>query len=163
MSATTASLRNLKPNLVTGNSLHNMTANENETKSTRFYSKKPSSTTNISQEYASTNGSNHHLKKRNVLSHHRYFQKSIPERPIPEDQHQQQQNGHDSNEPVRKMLPHSSSSPIVFHAIAPAPLSEDVAQEPKVSLEKRRRKELVSILHHQCILFMENHFTYLLQ
>ncbi|CAF1078874.1 unnamed protein product [Adineta ricciae] len=158
MSATTASLRNLKPNLVTGNSLHNMTANENETKSTRFYSKKPSSANNISQEYASTNGSNHHLKKRNVLSHHRYFQKSIPECPTPANPDQQQQNGHDSNQPVRKMLPHSSSSPIVFHAIAPAPLSEDVAQEPKSHHEPMSdsSRRIANVLAHTRIKTMSN-------
>lgn len=136
MSTATSSIHNIKSRLPTSNSINNiMTTNGNENKSNRIYIKKPLSATNMISNYSSTNGFNNHLKKRTVLSNNSHIKKSN------HHYHQQQQNGHNSNKQVSNNRPHSPSPPVVFHAIAPAPLSEEITDlkqeindEQKVSL-----------------------------
>jgi hypothetical protein len=133
MSTAASSIRNIKSRLPTSNSISNMTTNGNETKSNRIYFKKPLSATNILHNYASTNCFNNHVKKRTILSNSLHQNKLA--RPVSKDEksnnnnnhhhHHHQQNGNSSDKQSSDTTTHSVSPPIVFHAIAPAPSSDE--------------------------------------
>jgi len=127
MSTAASPIRNIKPRLPTSKSISNMTTNGNEPKSTRIYFKKPLSATNILQNHPSTNGRHNHLKKQTVLLNNCHQNKVIKSASIDEknNNYYHQQNGRSSNKQSSNNRTHSPSPPIVFHAIAPAPSSEE--------------------------------------
>lgn len=94
---TKSSIRSIKSNLPTSNSVNNMSTNGNDYKSSRICIKRPLSTANFLQNNSTTNGLNNHLKKR-TLQFNNFFNSKI--------------KSNQSNE-------HSPSPPLVFHAIAP--------------------------------------------
>ena len=112
MSTATSSIRNIKSRLPTSNSIHNMTNNGNENKSNGIYSKRPSSVNNMFQNYSS-------IKKRSFHPSNKIV-KSISEKKL---------NGHHTNNP---------SSAIVFHAIAPAPVSEESYDSTRKTNEEQK-------------------------
>jgi hypothetical protein len=124
MSTATSSMRNIKSTLPTSNSIHNMTNNGNENKSNGIYSKRPSSVNNVFQNYSSTNGFNNHVKRRS-FHHQNKAVKSIAERKL---------NGHHAN----TQTSNSSSSAVIFHAIAPAPVSEESCESTRKTNEEQK-------------------------
>ncbi len=140
MSTTASSIRNIKSRLPTSNSISNMTTNGNEPKSNRIYLKKPLSATNISQNSPPKNVLNNNLKKRALLSNNSHQNKLTKSVLIDEkrNNNNDQQNGHYSNKQSSNSMTDSPSSPIIFHAIAPAPSSEEFNDLTKEIHEKQK-------------------------
>lgn len=118
--AATSTIQNIKSRLPTSNSIHTITINGNEGKSNGIYNKKPMSATNLLQNYSSTNNFNRHPNQR----------KNYPTKPIAID-NKKQQNGHSS----KTKMP---SPPIVFHAIAPAPKSNELDHSVKQDIYEQK-------------------------
>jgi hypothetical protein len=138
MSTAASSIRNIKSRLPTSNSINNMTNNGNESKSNGIYNnKKPLSATNILQNYSSINGFNNHLKKRSGLSNHFHSNKLIKSAST-DGKNNHHHNGHHSNRQSSNNITQSPSSQIIFHVIAPAPLSEELNDSTKQINEKQK-------------------------
>jgi hypothetical protein len=103
-----------------------MTTNGNETKTNGSYFKKPSSATNLVQNYSSSNGHNNYLKKRTVLSNSLHQNKPTKSNSIEEKDNHHPHKGHDSTKQLANDTTPSSPSHVIFHAIAPAPLYGEI-------------------------------------
>jgi hypothetical protein len=129
MSTTASSIRNIKSRLPTSNSIHNMTNNGNENKSNGIYRKKPLSATNMLQNYSSINALNNHLKKRSFHHSNKLTKSASIDGKI-----EKKINGHHSH----TRLSNNSSPPIIFHVIAPAPMSEELNDSRKQTNEEQK-------------------------
>ena len=126
MSMATSSLRNIKPRMTSNNSINNMPTNGNEQKSNRTYLRKPTSATTVLASSTSANGLNHHVKTPHRMSIG--SQPILPAAPADDKiplQQSHHYNGHHHH--YRQTIDYSSSPrPTLLHAIAPAPLSEEL-------------------------------------
>lgn len=104
--AATSTLQNIKSRLPTSNSIHTIPTNGSEGKLNGIYGKRPKSATNFLPNYPTSNDFNYHLKQCTNCS----------TKPLTID-NKKQQNGHSSKTKIQPPSP-----PIIFHAIAPAPI-----------------------------------------
>lgn len=118
--ATKSSIRNIH----NSHSVNNMSTNGNEMKSSRICVKRPLSTTSFLPNNSATNGFSNHLKKRTLQINHFFNTKIKPFRS------NEQTNNNRSHE-------HSTSPPLVFHAIAPASPDDIISSTKQTDTEKK--------------------------